>query len=51
MEMRWSWDDDEGDKPLENLGGHDLPKFQNHVAMEKQIKSGNPRKSKEKEKD
>ena len=48
--MTWYWDGFEDDKPLWNLGRHDLPKFLDHRAMEKQTKTITQMKSKEKEK-
>ena len=37
MEMTWPWDRFENDKPLGSGRREDLPRFQDHIATEKEI--------------
>jgi hypothetical protein len=37
MEMTWPWDRFENDKPLGSGRREDLPRFQDHIATEKEL--------------
>ena len=50
MEMTWPWESFGSDKPLGSGRREDLPRFQDHVATEKEIPNKNLKKSKRKRK-
>jgi hypothetical protein len=49
MEMTWPWDRFENDKPLGSGRREDLPRFQDHIATEKELQIKIRRNPKEKE--